>query len=69
MYEYIYLNVGDSGRVTLKLKDELTYTSAVVHEALRVKTVAPIGVPHMTTRDTSLGERLVRLLGMTHTCL
>ena len=53
-YEYIYLRAGDSGRVTLKLKDQLTYTSAVVHEAMRVKTVAPIGIPHMTTRDTSL---------------
>ena len=50
----IYLNVGDSGRVTLKLKDQLTYTSAVVHEAIRLKTVVPIGVPHMTTRNTSL---------------
>ena len=60
---------GDSGRVTLKLKDQLTYTSAVVHEALRVKTVAPIGVPHMTTRDTSLGEKLVHLLHMAHMCL
>ena len=54
LYVHGHAPAGDAGRVTLKLKDQLTYTSAVVHEAMRVKTVVPIGVPHMTTRDTSL---------------
>ena len=47
--------LGDSGRVTWKSKDQLVYTSAVLFEAMRLKTVVPIGLLHKTTRDTSLG--------------
>ena len=46
---------GNFGRVTLKLKDQLVYTNAVLHESMRLKTVVPVGFPHLTTRDTSLG--------------
>ena len=49
------LQTGDSGQVTLKVKDKLPYTNAVVHEVMRIKPVAPIGLPHTTTCDTTLG--------------
>ena len=40
---------------------ELSYTEAVLHESMRLASVAPTGVPHMTTCDTSIGE-LCRLI-------
>ena len=48
--------VGDSGRVTLNVKEQLIYTSAVIHEAMRLHTVVALGVAHTTTCDTSLGK-------------
>ena len=50
--------IGEEGKVTLKLKDQLSYTNAVVHETMRYNTVVPVGVPHKTTCDTSLGKKL-----------
>ena len=47
--------IGEDGKVTLKLKDQLSYTNAVVHETMRYSTVVPVGVPHQTTCDTTLG--------------
>ena len=51
----MYLPTGDSGQVTLKVKDKLPYTNAVVHEVMRIKPSAPVGLPHTTTCDTTLG--------------
>ena len=48
--------VGDAGRVTLQLKQQLSYTNAVLHESMRLETVVPIGLPHTTCTDTSLGK-------------
>ncbi|CAH1787817.1 unnamed protein product [Owenia fusiformis] len=40
---------------TLANREKLPYTEATVLEAVRFLTVSPLGVPHKTTRDTTLG--------------
>ena len=40
-----------------KHRSDLAYTEAVLHESMRLATVAPTGVPHVTTCDTSVGKR------------
>ncbi|KAL4220456.1 hypothetical protein ACF0H5_020857 [Mactra antiquata] len=35
-------------------RPNLGYTEAVLHEAMRMSTVVPLGIPHMTTRDTEI---------------
>ena len=35
---------------------DLSYTEAVLYESMRLSTVPPFGVPHVTSCDTSLGE-------------
>ncbi|KAL4229507.1 hypothetical protein ACF0H5_012547 [Mactra antiquata] len=35
-------------------RPNLVYTEAVLHEVMRMSSVAPLGVPHMTTRDTEI---------------
>ncbi|XP_070574469.1 steroid 17-alpha-hydroxylase/17,20 lyase-like [Ptychodera flava] len=36
-------------------KNKLPYCDAVIHEIMRIRTVAPVGVPHKTIEDTSVG--------------
>ncbi|XP_070543894.1 steroid 17-alpha-hydroxylase/17,20 lyase-like isoform X2 [Ptychodera flava] len=36
-------------------KTKLPYCEAVIHEVMRIRTVAPVSVPHETTEDTSVG--------------
>ncbi|XP_046563706.1 cytochrome P450 2J4-like [Haliotis rubra] len=36
-------------------RDKLPYTDAVVHEVMRMRTVVPVGVPHSTLCDTTVG--------------
>ncbi|XP_070575497.1 steroid 17-alpha-hydroxylase/17,20 lyase-like [Ptychodera flava] len=36
-------------------KGKLPYCEAVIHEIMRIRTVAPVGVPHKTIEDTSVG--------------
>ncbi|XP_014669707.1 PREDICTED: cytochrome P450 2U1-like [Priapulus caudatus] len=43
--------IGEGRAPNLADMSELPYTVAVVHEVLRFKTVAPLGVPHANTKD------------------
>ena len=54
MAEEIDAVVSTEKRVTLGDKDGLHYTRAVIYELLRYSSVVPIGVPHMTRKDTQL---------------
>ena len=47
--------LGKHGEVSLKTKDKLVYTNAVLYETLRLDPVAAVGLPHRTTRNTSIG--------------
>ncbi|KAL4220455.1 hypothetical protein ACF0H5_020856 [Mactra antiquata] len=35
-------------------RPNLGYTEAVLHEAMRMSSIVPLGIPHMTTRDTEI---------------
>ena len=37
-------------------RTDLGYTEAVLHESMRLSTVAPCGIIHRTTCDTSVGK-------------
>ena len=37
-------------------RSDLAYTEAVLHESMRLATVAPTGLPHVTNCDTSVGK-------------
>ncbi|XP_077979519.1 steroid 17-alpha-hydroxylase/17,20 lyase-like [Glandiceps talaboti] len=47
--------IGRDRPCQLSDRSRLPYCQAVIHEALRIRTVAPIGLPHTTTCDTSVG--------------
>ena len=51
---------GDSGRVTLRLKDQLSYTNAVLHESMRYHTILPMGIPHLVNNNTIIGSICTR---------
>ncbi|KAK6186251.1 hypothetical protein SNE40_008323 [Patella caerulea] len=47
----------DAGQApTLNDRDRLPYTEAVLHESMRICPVAPLGLPHSTRCDTTIGE-------------
>ncbi|XP_050414761.1 cytochrome P450 1A2 [Patella vulgata] len=48
--------VGNDRYPTTSDREGLPYTDAVLHEVMRIGTVAPVGVPHMTSCDTTIGE-------------
>ena len=54
MAEEIAAVVGTDSRVTLDHKDSLPYTRAVILELLRYSSVAAVGIPHTTRKDTYL---------------
>ncbi|KAK6186254.1 hypothetical protein SNE40_008325 [Patella caerulea] len=41
---------------TLKDRERMPYTEAVLHESMRLCPVVPLGLPHATRCDTTLGE-------------
>ncbi|XP_050734563.1 cytochrome P450 2L1-like [Eriocheir sinensis] len=45
----------DGRLATLEDKPRLPYTEAVIHEVLRMSSLIPTGVPHVASRDTTLG--------------
>ena len=45
-----------------KHRSDLGYTEAVLHESMRLATVAACGLPHVTTCDTSVGKRHTSLI-------
>ncbi|XP_077980152.1 steroid 17-alpha-hydroxylase/17,20 lyase-like [Glandiceps talaboti] len=47
--------IGRDRPCQLSDRSRLPYCEAVIHETMRIRTVAPIGVPHTTTCDTSVG--------------
>lgn len=51
--------IGKSRQVTLADKSNLPYTEATVFEALRMGMIAPLGIPHVTTKDTPLRGRII----------
>ncbi|KAK6186253.1 hypothetical protein SNE40_008324 [Patella caerulea] len=47
----------DAGQApTLNDRERLPYTEAVLHESMRLCPVAPLGLPHSTRCDTTIGE-------------
>ncbi|XP_047472152.1 cytochrome P450 2L1-like [Penaeus chinensis] len=44
---------------TLEDRSRMPYTEAVIHEVLRVSSLASVGVPHVAVRDTKLGGYLL----------
>lgn len=46
--------VGTDGMVTLKDRPQLHYTQATITEVLRLCNIAPLALPHCTTKDTNL---------------
>ena len=48
------LFVGQDGMIKLSDRARLPYTEAVLHETLRMRPVAPLGLPHTTACDTKL---------------
>ncbi|XP_055955296.1 steroid 17-alpha-hydroxylase/17,20 lyase-like [Patella vulgata] len=47
----------DAGQApTLRDRDRLPYTEAVLHESMRLCPVVPVGIPHTTRCDTTIGE-------------
>lgn len=48
--------VGPAELPSLRHRSELSYTEAVLHESMRLSSIAPTGIPHMTTCDTSVGS-------------
>ena len=39
-------------------RSDLGYTESALHESMRLATVSPTGIPHVTTCDTSVGKKL-----------
>lgn len=46
--------IGRERSPTMKDQASMPYTNAVIHEVQRYGDVAPVGLPHMTYRDTKL---------------
>ncbi|CAG2206620.1 Cytochrome P450 2C29,Cytochrome P450 1B1,Cytochrome P450 2C31,Cytochrome P450 2B4,Cytochrome P450 2F2,Cytochrome P450 2K4,Cytochrome P450 2C13, male-specific,Cytochrome P450 2C7,Steroid 17-alpha-hydroxylase/17,20 lyase,Cytochrome P450 2B1,Cytochrome P450 2C40,Cytochrome P450 2U1,Cytochrome P450 2S1,Cytochrome P450 2C39,Methyl farnesoate epoxidase,Cytochrome P450 2C27,Cytochrome P450 2C37,Cytochrome P450 2J6,Cytochrome P450 2D15,Cytochrome P450 2C11,Cytochrome P450 2A10,Cytochrome P450 2C38,Cytochrome P450 len=47
--------VGKDRLPTIKDRENLSYTEATLHEAMRLGTVVPVGLPHSTMCDTKVG--------------
>ncbi|XP_070542480.1 steroid 17-alpha-hydroxylase/17,20 lyase-like [Ptychodera flava] len=47
--------IGQERLPMLSDKGKLPYCEAVIHEVMRIRTIAPISLPHETTEDTSIG--------------
>lgn len=43
-------------------RPKLGYTEAVLHESMRLSSVVPSGVTHMTTCDTEIGKKYVIII-------
>ena len=48
---------GRDGTVTAACRENLPYVDAVLHEVMRIKTVAPIGLFHETSAPIELGKQ------------
>lgn len=46
--------IGRERSPTMEDQASMPYTNAVIHEVQRYGDVVPIGIPHMTYRDTEL---------------
>lgn len=53
--EEIDSKVGTDRPVTGEDKPNLPYTNAAIMELLRITSLAPLGAPHMTLKDTEIG--------------
>lgn len=51
--------VGKGTLVTLEHRDLLLYTEAFILETLRLFPLVPFAVPHMCTKDATIGGHLV----------
>ncbi|XP_046372222.1 steroid 17-alpha-hydroxylase/17,20 lyase-like isoform X3 [Haliotis rufescens] len=47
--------IGRDLNVSLSDRSRLPYTEAVLHETMRIRGIAPMGIPHETLYDTSVG--------------
>ena len=52
--------LGDN-KITVSCRDDLHYVDAVLHEVMRIKPVAPTGVPREVAKTTKLSKYLVML--------
>ncbi|XP_048252723.1 uncharacterized protein LOC124146132 isoform X2 [Haliotis rufescens] len=50
--------IGRDLNVSLSDRSRLPYTEAVLHETMRIRGIAPMGIPHETLYDTSVGKKV-----------
>ncbi|PIA64716.1 hypothetical protein AQUCO_00100288v1 [Aquilegia coerulea] len=54
LYQDIKMTIGDVDLVKIEDVSKLKYLQAVVKETMRMKPIAPLAIPHMTAKDTTL---------------
>ena len=55
LYKVFSWHFTGDNEVTSKAKDQLQYLHAALYESMRISTAVPIGVPHETRCDTTIG--------------
>lgn len=56
VYQEIQENVGSGATITLEDQQRLPYTTAFIHEVLRISSINFIGTPHMNMKAAKIGE-------------
>ncbi len=53
---YVVMGVLGSKKMQAADRDKMPYTYAVLHEVMRIRTLASLGLVHTATEDLELGE-------------
>ncbi len=60
--DFLFAVVTGSRRAQVADRDKMPYTYAVLHEVMRIRPLAPMGLPHAVTEDLVLGESFGNLM-------